>query len=242
MPAPLMIHKATASEFRGLRPACVDCVLRQFCAPGLGHPRAAGFAQHKAQKGTVLYLQGSNPERVWTVCQGSAKLVHSDRGGQEDVLALMGPGTVFGHEEIFHASHGATAVIVQSGVIASMRKDAVIARMECDAAFARMLYSALAEWSEQMMRRATESSRGTSRQRLARLLLRLAGQFGAPTPEGTRITMVLQRREIAGMIGLEPETVTRLLGGLFDEGIVRELRRGEFLLADPARLHRMAHV
>lgn len=242
MPPPLMIHKTTAGEFRGLRPACVHCVLRQFCAPDFGHPRAAGFAQKKAQKGTVLYLQGSNPERIWTVCQGSAKLVHSDRSGQEDVLTVMGPGTVFGHEEIFHASHRATAVIVQSGVIASMRKDAVIARMECDSAFARSLYSALADWSEQLMQRAADLSRSTSRQRLARLLLRLADQFGASTPEGTRIALSLQRREIAGMIAIEPETVTRLLGVLFEENVVRELRRGEFLLLDAGRLHRMAHV
>jgi CRP-like cAMP-binding protein len=179
---------------------------------------------------------------MWVVCHGGVKLVHSDLRGHEDVLAICGPGTVFGHDELLAGTHRTTAAAVQDGVVASMRRTWVLSRMEQDADFARQLYGALADWSAQLVWRTAEACRGTGRQRLARLLLRLADQFGAPTPEGVRTTIFLQRREIAGLIGSEPETVTRLLGSLLEDGVVRELRRGEFLLLDPARLRRMAHV
>lgn len=231
------------SEFRGERPACAQCVLRRFCAPAGPVPlRTSGFAQRPAQKGMVLYQQGESVERIWTVCHGGVKLVHSDSSGNEDILAVLGPGVIFGHDEILEGMHRNTAAVIQDGMVASMRRDAVLLQMEQDADFSRSMYAALAHWSEQLARRATDASRGTSRQRLARLLLRLADQFGAPTPEGTRIAISLQRREIAGLIALEPETVTRLMSGLFEDGVVRELRRGEFLLLDAGRLHRMAHV
>lgn len=243
MPLPPLTPLRSGDALRSVRPACVACVLRPFCMPaGPGQLRASGFAQHRVRRGTALYQQGTNVEELWVVCHGGVKLVHSDPQGHEDVLAICGPGTVFGHDEIVEGTHRTTAVAVQDGVVASLRRSLALTRMEQDAAFARQLYVALAGWSAQLVRRAAETGRGASRQRIARLLLRLADQFGAPTPEGMRTTIFLQRREIAGLIGSEPETVTRLLGRLIEDGVVRELRRGEFLLLDPARLHRMAHV
>lgn len=243
MASRLLTSMYPLSEFRGTQPACSQCVLLRFCAPaGPAHLHTTSFSQCPAQKGMVLYQQGEKVEKIWTVCHGGVKLVQSDNSGHEDILAIIGPGVVFGHDEILDGVHRATAVVIQDGVIASVRRNVVLRQMELDAAFSRSMYAALAHWSEQLVRRAIDASRGTSRQRLARLLLRLADQFGAPTPEGPRIAISLQRREIAGLIGLEPETVTRLMTGLFEDGIVRELRRGEFLLLDSGRLHRLAHV
>ncbi|MBI4737186.1 MAG: winged helix-turn-helix domain-containing protein [candidate division NC10 bacterium] len=79
-----------------------------------------------------------------------------------------------------------------------------------------------------------QSSHKWSFQRLALTLLKLAAAHGVEEAAGTAIALPLTHQILADMIGTSRETVTRHLGRLRRQGIVRQ--RGRSLLIQKARL------
>jgi CRP/FNR family transcriptional regulator len=62
---------------------------------------------------------------------------------------------------------------------------------------------------------------GSVKEKLAKLILQWANDFGEETSEGTRIPNLLTHEEIAQIIGASRETVTRLLSTLRRKQIVK---------------------
>jgi len=56
--------------------------------------------------------------------------------------------------------------------------------------------------------------------RLARLLLKLADDYGRPCPEGVRIELKLSQRDLANQVASSRETVNKQLRVWRDEGVV----------------------
>jgi CRP-like cAMP-binding protein len=76
--------------------------------------------------------------------------------------------------------------------------------------------------------------------RIARTLLRLAGQHGEATTDGVRIGLVLSREELAQMVGVARETVSRELMRLQQRGVLSVDREG-ITLHDPEQLEARAY-
>jgi CRP-like cAMP-binding protein len=57
-------------------------------------------------------------------------------------------------------------------------------------------------------------------ERLARLLLKLAEDYGRPCPEGVRIELKLSQRDLANQVASSRETVNKQLRIWRDEGVV----------------------
>ncbi|MBI2369757.1 MAG: Crp/Fnr family transcriptional regulator [Deltaproteobacteria bacterium] len=71
--------------------------------------------------------------------------------------------------------------------------------------------------------------------RLARLLLRLAEEFGQLTPEGTAVGISLSHRELAALIGSTRETTTLVLNDFRRRGIIVVQGR-RIVIRDPEAL------
>ena len=77
-------------------------------------------------------------------------------------------------------------------------------------------------------------------EKLARLLLRLADEFGERTTTGIRLQTLLTHEEIAQMIGVSRETVTRSLNVLKRKRIIRA-NNADLLIRNRAALAALAH-
>ena len=77
-------------------------------------------------------------------------------------------------------------------------------------------------------------------EKLARLLLRLADEFGERTTTGIRLQTLLTHEEIAQMIGASRETVTRSLNMLKRKRIIRA-NNADLLIRNRAALAALAH-
>ena len=72
-------------------------------------------------------------------------------------------------------------------------------------------------------------------QRIASTLLALAGKLGEKRGNAILIQMPLSRQDVAEMIGITPETASRILMQFRRSGLIRSGRRWVAIL-DPARL------
>ena len=75
--------------------------------------RWLGHGDHQAQSGEVLFHEGDPEDRLYVVVSGKIKLGRSGSAGRENLLAVLGPGEMFGELSLFDPgprSSTATAV------------------------------------------------------------------------------------------------------------------------------------
>ncbi len=95
-----------------------------------------------------------------------------------------------------------------------------------DASLADALDDAAGQALRAMVRRVEDVAVGTVEERLARVLDDLATRYGSPVGQGRFIGLPLRRRDLAGMLAVTLETVSRLLARYEREGLVRTARDG----------------
>jgi CRP/FNR family transcriptional regulator len=78
-------------------------------------------------------------------------------------------------------------------------------------------------------------------EKLARLLLSWRRKNGNETDQAIRLKLSLTHGEIAQMIGVSRETVTRLLGELRSKGVI-QLKGSNLLIKDMAALEDMLNT
>jgi len=160
--------------------------------------------------------------------------------GQELVLALRGPGDIVG-EVAGEATGYRTATVQATGTVRTLIvghdkfSSFLDSYLGASHAFRRV---AMQRWSETaaMLRRRSVAS---GAQRLAFLLLDLAGQHGSGTAGGIYVAMPLSQEELASLAGTSRATVTRALGNWRQRGFIRTGQR-RITIMDLAALRQIA--
>lgn len=222
---------------------CRDCGVRDksdwSCLSGTDLDRVNRIKIWRSlAEGDVLFRQGEKNEGVFVVASGllAQRVLHEN--GTDVIVALAGPGETLGARAFLRNSpHATTAMaLLPSSICAIRRRDAV--RLTRDAPMAHM---ALVACCLKALDRSHEdllhnSALGT-RARLAALLLRFRDDRGAVGP--CLIRVPLSRPDLAGILGILPESLSRLLRQLREEGLLSVSGRN-FEIACPERLTDLA--
>lgn len=187
----------------------------------------------KAQ--SILHA-GAAGDDVVLVLAGRVKLLAYGTEGREVVLAIRGPGELIGEMAALGGQRRtATAIAVDDVEAGYLGADELRAFLldHPDAALVliRTLVRRLAEADRDRIDLATQDSVG----RVAKRLLELAIDHGAPADHGTRIELSLSQDELASWTGATRETVSRALRLMRGLGWVATDHRSITVL-DPAAL------
>lgn len=187
----------------------------------------------KAQ--SILHA-GAAGDDVVLVLAGRVKLLAYGTEGREVVLAIRGPGELIGEMAALGGQRRtATAIAVDDVEAGYLGADELRAFLldHPDAALVliRTLVRRLAEADRDRIDLATQDSVG----RVAKRLLELAIDHGAPADHGTRIELSLSQDELASWTGVTRETVSRALRLMRGLGWVATDHRSITVL-DPAAL------
>jgi CRP/FNR family cyclic AMP-dependent transcriptional regulator len=179
--------------------------------------------------GSLIYRPEEQP-KIFVVNVGLVRTFLGSHEGRQVTVRYARPGDVAGLALVLR---GPAQISIQALTRASVLAirvptfqrligtEAGVARA-CAQELARELYAALGDLSEQAF--------ASIRQRLARQLLDLA----SPRPRGD-LVVVASQQDLADAIGSVREVVTRNLGQMQEDGLVRIGRDGIFVL-DPDRL------
>ncbi len=191
------------------------------------------------RRGETLFASGDAGVAWATLITGALKISSFAEDGTERILSLVHPAGFVG--EMF-------APVERHDVIAlTNSKLCVFARRDYERAIERFpaLGRALLRRTAQDLFESRSTidlmSRRNSQQKVAGFVLAIArAASDSPCHAASRFELPLSRDEIAGVLGLTIETVSRQLTKLErDRLIAREGRRG-IRLADPARLEQLA--
>ena len=178
-------------------------------------------AVRKILKGEFFFIQGDPAEYLFLLIQGRVKLTQSDPDGQQVLMRAIGPYSFFAAVALSqHGIYPVTAEAMEDCAAIAWSKTS-LARFTSQypvlSANAIQLFAdSVKEFQERFRQMATERVE----RRLARTLLRLAGQTGKKTPEGVLIDLPLTRQDLAEMTGTTIFTVSRLLTAWENQGLI----------------------
>jgi CRP-like cAMP-binding protein len=200
----------------------------------------SAMTTRSVERSHVVFNEGDTGDRLFIVLDGKIKISRSAADGRENLLAVLGPGEMFGELSLFDPGpRTATATAITDSALASLDHDDLRPLLLAQPTVAVQLLAALA----QRLRRTNEAMADLVFSdvpgRVATALLDLAERFGDPEAEGVRVRHDLTQEELAQLVGASRETVNKALSEFANRGWLR-LEGRSVLLLDPERLARRA--
>jgi CRP-like cAMP-binding protein len=200
----------------------------------------ASMTEVSVARGRTLFNEGDPGDRLYVVTSGKIKLGRTSADGRENLIAVLGPGEMFGELSLFDPGpRTATATAVTDSRLIGLGHDDLQPWLAGRPEVAGQLLSALAR----RLRRTNESLADLVFSdvpgRVAKALLDLAQRFGTPTERGLHVTHDLTQEELAQLVGASRETVNKALADFAQRGWVRLEARAVDIL-DVERLTRRA--
>lgn len=221
---------------------CTTCAFSQACLAEGMDKRALGdlhvLVEHVGplHAGDMLFREGDPFEAIAAVRAGTVKTYVIDRDGHEHVLGFHLPGELVGLNAIDGDHYPCNAVALDTVMLCrfSFPKIAVLATRV--PGLQRQLFRLL---SRDIGRAALLAGDWSADQRVAAFLVGMSRRLSARGFSSTRFQLTMARTDIANYLRLAPETVSRVLRRMQDDGVLAVDRREVELLAQD-RLEAMA--
>jgi CRP/FNR family transcriptional regulator, cyclic AMP receptor protein len=190
----------------------------------------------------TVFVEGEPGEHLYIITSGSAKVSHQTPDGRENLIAVLGPGDMFGELALFDPGPRTSTVATLTALDA----------MVMDRAALRKWIREYPEIGEQLLRVLARRLRSTNNAlcdliftdvpgRVARQLLDLATRFGTDSAGALRVDHRLTQKELAQLVGSSRETVNKALSEFTERGWIR--RDGKtVIIIEPARLARRSRA
>ncbi len=200
----------------------------------------ASMTEKRVPRSGVIFSEGEPGDRMYVILDGKVKLGQTSPDGRESLLAVLGPGEVFGELSLFDPGpRTATATAVTDTIVVGLGHGDLRPWLTGRPEVAEALLQALA----QRLRRTNEALADLVFSdvpgRVAKQLLELADKFGQPGPDGVLVHHDLTQEELAQLVGASRETVNKALADFTQRGWI-EVDQRQVLLIDMERLARRA--
>jgi len=219
-----------------LRQAPLFSALDDEAASALG----ASMDETRLRRGDVLFREGDSGDKLYIVTEGKVKLGRTSADGRENLLAILGPGQMFGELSLFDPGpRSATVTAVTDTVFASLSHEDLLRWLDGRPVVARGLLAQIAG----RLRKANDVNADLVFSdvpgRVAKALLDLADRFGRTADDGVHVHHDLTQEELAQLVGASRETVNKALADFAARGFLRLEGRAVVIL-DVERLTRRA--
>lgn len=200
--------------------------------------KIARLIKHKDyKKGDFIFHTGDKIDSIIIINEGSAKAVKYTAEGREQILYVFLEGDFFGEKYLLTNETASYSVEVLKDVkVCMLMKEQ----------FKELLYNypdiaikIIEELGNRMSQlESTIKSMGVRSvdARVAELLLDYSRAYGKKVPDGIIITLPLSREGIANYLGIARETLSRKLGSLESEGVIRSVGNKNILILKESEL------
>lgn len=201
---------------------------------------SASMAETRLRRGDVLFHEGDSGDRLYIVLDGKVKLGRSAADGRENLLAVMGPGQMFGELSLFDPGpRSATVTAVTDSSFASLSHEDLLRWLDGRPMVARTLLNQLASRLRKSNDVVADLVFSDVPGRVAKALLDLADRFGRSADDGVHVHHDLTQEELAQLVGASRETVNKALADFASRGWIR-LEPRSVVIMDIDRLGKRA--
>ncbi len=189
-------------------------------------------------RGVSLAVEGEPADRFGVVVDGRARVFHAAADGRVVLLEALGRGDSYAAvASLAGGRYPANVDAATPATVAWVTREALFTLLDDEPEIARALIADLAErvmGLTGVVQTLTLDVPG----RLARYLFQRSLAAGEATPEGLRVPLGMSKAELARALGTVPETLSRALARLRDDGVL-EVRGGDVVVFDVGALARL---
>lgn len=187
--------------------------------------------------GVELFYQDAMVREVYWLEDGLVKLVRVDGEGRERILGLRSPGRLVGAALVIVGRPSpVSAVTVTRCRLCRMSGHEFAQMISADSNLSWKVHEMQSREVYGQFQRLAELSGASSRERLEHFLRSLLPFTAASNARAeVRVCLPLKRWELAQLIAVTPEHLSRLFRQLSDEGVI-QFRRGWIVIPDAHRL------
>jgi CRP-like cAMP-binding protein len=173
------------------------------------------------RQGACIFGQDDEPQGIYCVSSGYVLLWQIDTFGNETAFGVIGPGEMMGYRSYFaEEPHAATARALTECRVCLIPSRTMVQLLDLNTTLGRHFLHALARDPGPPNGLLLRAQHMPIRVRLVSLLLVLKDRFAAAGPDDSaEFDLPIARHDIAALLGARPETVTRTIKELNDDGV-----------------------
>ncbi|MDO8880452.1 MAG: Crp/Fnr family transcriptional regulator [Coriobacteriia bacterium] len=199
---------------------------------------AASASVQDAARGRLLATEGEPAERFGVVVSGRVRVFHMTADGRTIVMETMEHGEAFAAVATLAGGRNPASVDAATpATIAWISGESLFELLAAEPQIARGL---IGDLSERLINLTSvvQTLALDVPGRLARYLFQRSLAVGEATADGLRVSLGMPKAELAASLGTVPETLSRALGRLRDDGVL-EVRGSEVIVFDVGALARL---
>ena len=183
-----------------------------------------------APKGSVIYDVGDAARTFFFLRRGVVKVGAVTDEGREVIYDLRKDGDVAGELCVCDMPRRDRAVALEATDVTEVPYEEILDNLQQNRDALQEILSAICRALSSAYDQANLMSSGGTLERLVKVLLRLARQFGRPAGDLVEVETYLTQEEISQMMASSRERVSVALNLLRDRGMVQYSRGGHLLL------------
>jgi CRP/FNR family cyclic AMP-dependent transcriptional regulator len=198
--------------------------------------------ERRVRRGQTIMQRGDDGSSLMAVLRGRVRISSVSGDGKEVTLNVINPGEIFGEIALLDGqprSADATATEDTTLLVVERRNFIPFLRQNPD-----LYLRLLAVLCARLRRTSTaleEIALFDLPVRFARVLLKLAADYGRPGTNGTRIDLKLSQRDLSNLVASSRESVNKQLRQWRESGVL-DMEDGLIILRRPAELQRLTDV
>jgi CRP/FNR family transcriptional regulator len=174
------------------------------------------------EKKESIFREGERADGFYVVGEGRVKIFKLSESGKEQVLHLIGPGQSFAEATIFEGgTFPAHAEALEGCDLIFLPKRPFTDLLERNPRIALRMMASLSRWLKRMTDLVESISLRDVEARLVRYLNEELTARGTPIRDGAALDLNVSKTVLASRLGTVPETFSRTLKKLQDEGKIR---------------------
>lgn len=194
--------------FQVLQPAEIDAVLAQAAVKRVG-------------RGEMILRRGDASSGANIIVSGRVRIGSMSEDGREVTLGVLGPGDVIGEMSVLDGEEvSADVQALEDCTLLFIERARFLRLLRADADLCLRLMAVLCRRIRRSNAALEDMALLELGARLARLLLRLAQDYGAATPRGVRIEVKLSQKDLGTLVGSSREKVNKQLREWEEAGVL----------------------
>ena len=172
-------------------------------------------------KNSMIILEEEFGDTVFAICEGTVKITRVNDEGKEVILALLGPGEIFGEMAIIDGeSRSANALAQENCILLAFPQNEFLKILKTYFSVSFALMSELAKRLRKSDQQIEALSLSDAENRIGVSMLNLAEDMGIIRKGRVTIEKLPFQQDIANMAGTSRETVSRVLKMFEDKNLI----------------------
>jgi CRP/FNR family transcriptional regulator len=239
------MSKERVVKLADIRANCQNCSLLQLCLPmGLAEgdlEKLDSIIQRRkpVQKGEFLYHMGDPFKAVYAVRSGSFKTFTINAEGQEQIVGFYLPGELMGMDAINANQHICSAKALETTSVCEIPYERLEQLSLEISGLQHHLLSMMSREIQHDQCKLMMVAKLPAEGRVANFIINLSERFKTRGYAANDFNLSMSRNDIANLLGLAVETISRILTNFQEQGIL-SVERKHIEVLDIQQLRRIS--